>query len=344
VALSVELPGRGTTRVWECPGPPGAETIILVHGVTFTAELNWRGVLEPLGRHFRVLALDQRGHGQGISFGSRFRLEDCADDIAALARAMGVQRFIVAGYSMGGIVAQLVYRRHPSLVSGLVLCATARNVRESPLEHLVAITLPVVVATMAWNPVAHALGAGVLGAVLLGNISDPTTREWAHAQLRRTSLTAAISAVDAVSEFSSDDWIGQVDVPTAVVVTTRDLIVPTSRQRRLAAAIPGAVAFDLDGDHGVCVTAPEAFARVLLRACQSVATSPGPRAEPPVPVAPPAPASGASGDDGYEPPEAAGDVPVATYPEPKANSWTRKFSVRRSKWRHGRSNPSKSAT
>jgi hypothetical protein len=37
----VELPGRGTTRVWECTGPDGAETLVLIHGVTFTAELNW---------------------------------------------------------------------------------------------------------------------------------------------------------------------------------------------------------------------------------------------------------------------------------------------------------------
>jgi len=355
VTRSVQLPGRGTTQVWECPGPPGAETVILIHGVTFTAELNWQGAFAPLGRHFRVLAFDQRGHGHGIRPGPRYRLEDCADDVAALAQAMGVERFIVAGYSMGGIIAQLVYRRHPARVSGLVLCATARSVRESPLEHLVAITLPVVVTTMAWNPVAQALGAGVIGAVLVGTVNDPATREWAHGQLRRTSLTAAISAVDAVCEFTSDDWIGQVRVPTAVVVTTRDLIVPTSRQRRLAAAIPRAVTFDLDGDHGVCVTAPAAFAQVLLRACQAVAAAPAavpvPAASPvpavpavpAVPVVPPAPA--AQSAPVYEAAEsAAGTVPAATYPDPKANSWTRRLAIRRANWRHGRSNPSKSAT
>ena len=36
----VELPGRGVTRVWECTGPRGAPTLMLIHGVTFTAELN----------------------------------------------------------------------------------------------------------------------------------------------------------------------------------------------------------------------------------------------------------------------------------------------------------------
>ena len=113
----VELPGRGVTRVWECAGPPGAGTLVLIHGVTFTAELNWGKAFAPLSRHFRVVAIDLRGHGDGISADPRFRLEDCADDIAALAGTLGIGRFTTVGYSLGGMVAQLLYRRHPSLLS-----------------------------------------------------------------------------------------------------------------------------------------------------------------------------------------------------------------------------------
>ena len=134
----VEIPGRGTTPVWECPGPPGAETLMLIHGVACTAELNWGKVLAPLGRDFRVVAADLRGHGDGIALRSRFRLEDCADDIAALAGALDIGRFTAVGYSMGGLVAQLLYRRHPALVSGLVLCSTAGNARGSWVEQLAA--------------------------------------------------------------------------------------------------------------------------------------------------------------------------------------------------------------
>jgi pimeloyl-ACP methyl ester carboxylesterase len=266
----VEIPGRGTTRVWECRGPAGAETLVLIHGVTLTAELNWGRVLEPLGRHFRVVALDQRGHGLGLKAGPQFRLEDCADDVAALAGALGIGRFVVAGYSMGGLVAQLVYRRHPSLVSGLVLCATAREVHEPSTTNFAALTLPLIAATMRWIPTVQVLDAGVLGAVLLGSIDDAETRLWARRQLRRTSLTTAISAIQAVCAFTSKHWIGEVKVPTAVVVTTRDRIVSVSRQRELAGAIPGAVTFDVEADHGVCVNAPQLFAGVLLEACQSV--------------------------------------------------------------------------
>ena len=198
----VELPGRGVTRVWECAGPPGAETLMLIHGVTFTAELNWGKVFAPLSRHFRVIAIDLRGHGDGISAGSRFRLEDCADDIAALAEVLGLGRFVAVGYSMGGMVAQLLYRRHPSLLSGLVLCATARNVLGSPAEKMVALALPTAAAAIRWNPFLQPMSAELLGMALMGPVDDPATARQARAQLRRTTLGTAISAVQAVCEFT----------------------------------------------------------------------------------------------------------------------------------------------
>jgi len=270
VTRLVELPDRGVTRVWESPGPPGAQTLMLIHGVAATAELNWGKVLGPLALHFRVVAADLRGHGDGIRIGSRFRLEDCADDIAALAEALAIGKFVAVGYSMGGIVAQLLYRRHPSLVSGLVLCSTASNILGSPMEKLAALALPTAAAALQWNPILRMVSAEVLGPALLGPIEDAEVASWARAQISRTTLPTAVSAMQAVCEFSSDDWIGQVDVPTAVVVTTRDTIVPPSRQRELARAIPGASVYEADADHAMCITEPQAFARVLLTACWSV--------------------------------------------------------------------------
>ena len=269
VTRLVELPGRGVTRVWECAGPPGGETLMLIHGVACTAELNWGKVFAPLAAHFRVVAADLRGHGDGIRAGSRFRLEDCADDVAALAAVLGTGKFTAVGYSMGGMVAQLVYRRHASLLSGLVLCSTAGNVG-SPAQELAAFAMPAAVAGMRWNPLLHLVGAEVLGSALLGPIEDPATASWARAQLGRTTLVSAVSAVQAACQFSSDGWISQVDIPAAVVVTTRDRIVPSGRQLGLARAIPGASVHEVDADHAVCITAPQVFARTLLEACWSV--------------------------------------------------------------------------
>lgn len=266
----VDLPGRGTTRVWECPGPSGAKTLMLIHGAVFTAELNWGKIFAQLAPQFRVVAADLRGHGDGIRLRSRFRLEDCADDVAALADVLDIRSFIAVGYSMGGMVAQLLYRRYASLLSGLVLCSTAPNVRGSPAEQLAVLSVPAVAAALQWNPILHLVGAEAFGTMLLGHVDDPETASWARAQLRRTTLATAISAIHAVCEFTSDSWISQVDVPTAVVVTARDRIVPPDRQLKLARAVPNASVHKVDADHGACVNAPEMFGPALLEACRSV--------------------------------------------------------------------------
>ena len=62
----VDLPGRGTTFVRELPGPPGAPVVVLLHGWTVSADLNWFACYEALGRRYRVLAIDHRGHGRGL--------------------------------------------------------------------------------------------------------------------------------------------------------------------------------------------------------------------------------------------------------------------------------------
>jgi pimeloyl-ACP methyl ester carboxylesterase len=81
---------------------------------------------------------------------------------------------------------------------------------------------------------------------------------------------SVIQATRALSGFSSHDWIGSVNVPTAVIVTTRDELVPPERQRKLAASIPGAEIFEVVGDHGACVARPDRFVPALVAACRSV--------------------------------------------------------------------------
>ena len=280
IVRTVELPERGNLLVWECVGPPGAPAVLLLHGVTMTAELCWSPVIQRLGKTYHVVAPDLRGHGDGIPCGSRFSLEDCADDVAALAAALNLDRVIVVGYSMGGMVAQLLWRRHRKLVAGLVLCATSRNVRGSPLEKIMSLTMPAIMSTMRWNPAAHAFTSQVLGESLLGHIKDPDTRAWVRRQLNRTSLSNSLSAVQAVSRFTSHEWIGELDVPAAVVITMQDRLVPASRQHRLAAAVAHAEVIEVAADHGICVSAPGKFGTTIANACALVAPSPDDRRRP----------------------------------------------------------------
>jgi pimeloyl-ACP methyl ester carboxylesterase len=93
---------------------------------------------------------------------------------------------------------------------------------------------------------------------------------WAMAEFRSTSAWAMFAAIDAVGRFDSSAWIKRVDVPTSVIVATRDRLIPTRRQHSLAAAIPGAISYEVTGSHTALVLGAEEFVPVLLEACTSV--------------------------------------------------------------------------
>lgn len=262
----IELPGRGRTVVRDVPGPEGAPVLLLLHGLGATARLNWGRCYRPLSRHFRVLSLDHRGHGRGLRT-RRFRLEECADDAVAAAKALGVKHFISVGYSMGGPIASLTWRRHPKYVSGLVLCATARHFFPRRAARLARLSLPT--AALATRLVPRLVHRHMVRR-MLARIEHPELRDRIQQEFLGHEPATVIQAADALSRFSSHDWIGEVDVPSAVVVTTLDALVPPSRQRSLAASIPGAQRFDVDGDHDACVSDGE-FAATLVRACRAVA-------------------------------------------------------------------------
>ena len=250
-------------------GPVGAPTVLLLHGWTATADLNWFRCYEPLARHFNVVALDHHGHGRGARRRSRFRLEDCADDAAAVCEALGIERVVAVGYSMGGPIAQLLWRRHRRLVDGLVLAATSRNFGRSFEER--AMFAGMLGLGQVAGLVPRPLRRGVVARTIQGRFDGTPLGEWAASELRRHDPAAVLQAGYAIGRFSSHSWIDSVDVPTAVIVTAMDNVVPPRRQRRLVESIPGAEELVVAGDHGVVVMGAAQFVPVLVDGCRRVA-------------------------------------------------------------------------
>jgi pimeloyl-ACP methyl ester carboxylesterase len=260
----VEIAGRGTMFVRELEGPAGAPPLLLLHGLLASADLNWANCMDGLATTFRVIAPDLRGHAGGIST-NRFRLVDCADDVAALIRALDIGPVVVAGYSMGGPVAQLLWQRHPELVSGLVLCATGLRFPGVDSKYLrvarrLLLTLP--------ERARRSLMTGAL--CRRGKTGSPHSSR-VLSQVAMHDTRAILDACLELGRFDSSEWIANVDIPTAVVQTTIDQVISAAEQARIHAMIAGSTMYEVEGDHFACVNRPRAFATVFASACTAVA-------------------------------------------------------------------------
>ncbi len=260
----LDLHGRGRTWVTDVPGPtPDAPALILLHAVGCTGLLTWFPALERLAEKYRVVVFDQRWHGRGI-VSEHFSLRDCADDVAAVADALDLEAPVVAGYSMGSIITQRVWRQHPDRIGGLVLAATTDHFRTKGSERVFHQGMEVgmgALRTLSRSKTISAAGR------MATDLLDPTDmHEWALAQWRSTSPWAVAQAVAALGRHHSTPWLSRIDVPTAVVVTTRDRVLPPARQRAIAARIPGATVHEAPCGHAGCVLQADAFVPAFVEA------------------------------------------------------------------------------
>ena len=269
----VELPGRWRTFVREVEGPPGAPTLLLLHGWIASAGLNWFQVYETLGRHFRIIATDLRGHGRGIRALRRFRLADCADDAAALIDELDAGPVIAVGYSMGGPVSQLLWKRHPEKVRGLVLCATGHSFVKGGRERYVFTTTMATLAatTRMGQLAAHVPSRSVqrLMPIRQDRVRPNSLQRWAAAEMRRHDPRVLMEAGHAIGNYDAAPWIGDIDVPTTVLVTTEDRAIQPETQLDMARSIKGSEIHLTKHGHVLCAR-PE-FAPPLADACASVA-------------------------------------------------------------------------
>lgn len=261
----LELPGRGTLFVADtgpvdtARGP--APTIFLLHGLACSGLLNWFPTIAHLRRRYRLVIMDQRWHGQGIR-SPRFTLEDCADDVVAVADELGIDTFVPTGYSMGSLVSQLVWHRHRDRVAGLVLAASTTHFAATPRRQQAVLSVGRRIAWMATKQRRLAVAA-------LDPALDDT---WAWRQFRATTGREIATATSIIARFDSRPWIGGVDVPTAVVIPARDRLIPPARQRELARRISQATVYEMAAGHASCVMELDEFRPAMLAACSSVAS------------------------------------------------------------------------
>lgn len=250
-------------------GPKDAPAVVLLHGWSLTAELNWLPHLDALSQDCRVVAPDLPGHGKTHA-PRRFTLPGAADAVEATLADLHVDAPTIVGYSLGGMVAQHLWRRHPLEVAALVLASTTASL----LVDIQAVAAAAVFGGLGCAaPLLPPVTRRSLVESLRGRATEHNDLEsiggpamtWLRAQLRQGSDRSALEALAAAQCHDSRRWIRHVDVPVISIVTTNDHVVSPNQQRALAGAA-GAKVIEVPGDHTACLSDIDRYRTALLEA------------------------------------------------------------------------------
>jgi non-heme chloroperoxidase len=229
---SIRLPNGAFLRYVE-QGPADAMPLILLHGFP-DSWLSYETVLANLPSPVRAIALSQRGFGNSDKPESGYHPRDLAADLAAFMTLRRIPRAIVAGHSLGALVAQRFALDFPERVAGLVLIGTFKAQHDN--EELA--TLIDDVATMA-DPVdldmVRAFQASTLAQPVADKFFRTVVAEGARLPLR--IWRAVLKEVAAYDDFTE---LAQIRAPTILFWGERDNFSRYEQQQELASEIPGA--------------------------------------------------------------------------------------------------------
>jgi len=193
----------------------------------------WSEVAEILAPDFRIVLYDKRGHGLSESGPDKAEMADYARDLAALLDSLGVGRAAIVGLSIGGLIAQALYRARPELFAALVLCDTAAKIGTDE----------------SWDRrIADVERGGLAG------IADSVLERWftadfrakrtaeltgMRAMLTRTPVDGYLAACGALKRADLRPYAGRIEAPTLCLVGDEDGSTPVSLVKETAALIPG---------------------------------------------------------------------------------------------------------
>jgi non-heme chloroperoxidase len=234
-------------------GPSDAPPLLLVHGVTLSVQV-WRYQLRDLAGPFRVLALDQRGHGQSTVGPDGFGLHLLGRDIATVLEALDLRGAVLVGHSMGGFAVQQFCIDHPrmvaSRVAGIVLLHTA-CARLLPVpRRLLPVARRAAVALTARTPApgsAQADAAFLGTRFTLGLGALPSHVRHTYELSSATDVATTIGSVTACLDMDLRAGLRGLDVPALIIGGTHDRLLPAGHARLIAANLPGSRLVMLDG-------------------------------------------------------------------------------------------------
>lgn len=253
-------------------GPDEGRTVVLAH-----CWMGSRAVWGPVARRLvdeghRVVLYDQRGHGASGDLLDPPTVAQLGDDLRSVVEALDVRDAVFAGHSMGGMTVQSYAAEHPvdfkERACGVLLVSTAAHVSGRPLpEPLVARIMSDRVAALTWR--------GTLGYTLarraLGRTARRADVELTMDGCARTTGPARAGFLSAMAAMDLRAGLAGIDVPTVVMVGSRDRLTPPKAAKVLATGIGGAELVTIpDAGHMLPLETPDEIATKLAELATAV--------------------------------------------------------------------------
>ena len=248
------------------------DPVLLVNGLGSPA-VSWSLQVKALAPHFRVVTLDNRGVGESdLPPDPAYTTAQLAGDAAELLRQMKIDRAHIVGASMGGTIAQELALRHPRLVRSLVLACT-----------WVDADARFIATVSAWASLGHRVPVEErFRHVLYPWLYSPTffeKKDNVEQAFRRALAYPHPTKPEAIERQARGvlEWngtrvkrLGEIKVPTLVLVGKDDILTPPSFAKAVAKGIKKSRLSVLPGGHGFFLEEPEVFNRAMLRFLKSV--------------------------------------------------------------------------
>ena len=267
-AVDRRVSARGLSFHYVEWGAASAPPLLCLHGITQTAH-SWDEVAADLAADYRVLCLDQRGHGDSDwTPDGDYTRQTQAADIAAITGALGLSRFLLAGMSMGGINAITFTAQHPDTVRGLIIVDVSPEIQVKGVENIrhfiqAADELD---SFDAFVERAHQFNPrrslDNIRSRLSYNLKQLPNGKWTWKYDK--ALRSSERSFQATALLNLWDDVRAIGCPTLIIKGDESDILSAASATKLQAAIPGSqLALVPGAGHSVMGDNPEAFVRAI---------------------------------------------------------------------------------
>lgn len=237
----------------------GPDPLVCIHGVGSSLEA-WSGVVERLAGDFTILTFDLRGHGDSTKIKGRYDIDDFVAETLSLADHMDFQSFHLAGFSLGGLIAQRLALTHLDRIRRLVLLSTVAgrtpDERERVLSRLAAL--------QAGEPGSHYNAS--LSRWLTENFQaqNPEKIDALRARNALNDPECYASAYRVLAETDFGGLLDQIRCPTLIATGEEDAGSNPRMARYMHERIVGSQLQILPGlRHSILIEAPELVAGMM---------------------------------------------------------------------------------